>query len=36
LEDHAYLRWLLSVLAVGGVCGGGWWLSRIQQDPEKI
>jgi YjbE family integral membrane protein len=35
-EDHAYLRWLLSVLAVGGVCGGGWWLSRIQQDPEKI
>ena len=36
LEDHSYLRWLLSVLAVGGVCGGGWWLSRIQQDPEKI
>jgi YjbE family integral membrane protein len=35
-EAHASLRWLLSVLAVGCVCGGGWWLSRIQQDPEKI
>jgi YjbE family integral membrane protein len=35
-EAHAAVGWLLSVLAVGGVCGGGWWLSRIQQDPEKI
>jgi len=35
-EANASLSWLVTVLAVGGVCGGGWWLSRIKQDPEKI
>jgi len=34
-ESHASLRWLLSVLAVGAVCGGGWWMTRIKQAPEN-
>ncbi len=25
------LRWLVSALAVGAVCGGGWWMTRIKQ-----
>jgi YjbE family integral membrane protein len=34
-EANASLSWLVTVLAVGGVCGGGWWMTRIKQDPEN-
>jgi len=34
-EANASLSWLVTVLAIGGVCGGGWWMTRIKQDPEN-
>ena len=34
-EANASLSWLVTVLAVVGVCGGGWWMTRIKQDPEN-
>ena len=33
--SHAPLRWILYVLAIGGVCGSGWWMTRIKQNKES-
>jgi YjbE family integral membrane protein len=34
-DDNPLLQWALTLLSVGGVCGGGWWLTRVKQGPEK-
>jgi predicted tellurium resistance membrane protein TerC len=33
---HAPLRWALYVVAVAGVCGAGWWMTRIKTKPESL
>lgn len=33
-NDNALAQWGLTLLSVGGVCGGGWWLTRVKQQPE--
>ena len=33
---HAPLRWALYVVAVAGVCGAGWWMTRIKSKPESL
>jgi YjbE family integral membrane protein len=35
-DDNPLLQWALTLLSVGGVCGGGWWLTRIKQQPENL
>ncbi len=34
-ESDASLQWWVTLACVFGVCGGGWWLSRTKQAPEK-
>lgn len=33
---HAPLRWALYVVAVVGVCGAGWWMTRIKSKLESV
>ena len=33
---HAPLRWALYVVSVAGVCGAGWWMTRIKSRPESV
>jgi YjbE family integral membrane protein len=34
-ESNTSLSWWVTLACVFGVCGGGWWLSRIKPAPEK-
>ena len=35
-DNNALLQWSVTLLAVCGVCGSGWWLTRIKQQSEKL
>ena len=32
-ETNTPLQWLVTLLCMGGVCGAGWWLTRVKQEP---
>jgi len=32
-ETNTPLQWLVTLLCMGGVCGAGWWLTRVKQGP---
>ena len=32
-ETNTLLQWLVTLLCMGGVCGAGWWLTRVKQEP---